>query len=852
MPRLLTLLVIAGALVASTGYANEADEYFEKHVRPLLVAKCVECHAGMTPEGKLDLSSAKGFQAGGMAGPLVDGADLESSLLYERLITTDEDLLMPPDDRLSEAEPKIVADWLKAGAHWPESAEMPMGDSGSELKHWAFQPIAHPSVPATADDAWCWNEIDRFLKHRMEQDGIAPVGDAPAETWLRRVTIDLTGLPPTIEEQARFASGQETRLGVVRRLMASRAYGERQARRWLDVARYADTSGDGTDTPIPEARYYRDWVIDAFTSDMPYDEFLIEQLAGDILAKQSPDDPDAFQKTIATGYIALSRRFGNSRFAEMHQIIDDTIDTVGKSTMGLSLGCARCHHHKFDPVTMEDYYGLYGYFASTQYPHAGTEHQKDRSDMPAIHVPEHLKDQYESDVAWAVADKEKPADEKVRIAGDPSKKGDVAPRGYLGFLTAGAADIPAGESGRLQFAQWVVSAENPLTARVMVNRIWQSHFGKGLVSDANNFGVQSPPPSHPELLDYLATEFIESGWSVKHIHRLIVSSHAYSLSSKASDEQLARDEANETLRHFPRQRMDADTFRDSILAVSGKLEAGSGGRHPFKPTEKLKYSQGSPFNEIFDHDRRSVYLMAPRLNRHPMMALFDAADANVTTGKRAESTVPLQSLFVLNGEFVREKSAAFADRVIDAAASREDRIAYAWQLAFGRSPDASELEMLSDYLDSHIAAGDAGSERIAWASVSRVILGSNEFMYIDYCRCIVTLQKTVRPPDWIKSCLIRCLAAKRWRPASLERRQVWGSQMRLPLRPLPNLWQRSGHISRPKPNGSFRCFCRAAYRILIPLTRNRHSTAITAKTLRRTKFWRAVDGGIQRVAKAAC
>ena len=262
----------------------------------------------------------------------------------------------------------------------------------------------------------------------------------------------------------------------------------------------------------------------------------------------------------------------------------------------------------------------------------------------------------------------------------------------------------------------------------MVNRIWQSHFGKGLVDNANQFGVQSAPPTHPELLDYLASEFVRSGWSVKHIHRLIVSSHLYQLSSQDSPSQTAKDQANRLLWHFPRVRMDAETLRDSILLVSGELERGDGGRHPFKPTDKLKYTQGRPFDEIYDHERRSIYLMTPRLNRHPMMALFDGADANTTTGARGESTVPLQSLFVLNGAFVGRHAEAFASRVLEQEKTPEDRVQLAWRLALGRSASANERDEILDFIASMNAPQDSLE---TWTSIARVLFGTNEFIYID-------------------------------------------------------------------------------------------------------------------------
>jgi hypothetical protein len=738
-PLLCFLLMLFASPIV--GRADDNVDHFEKHIRPLLVTKCVECHSGRTPDGNLDLSTRSGFAAGGMSGRLVDGPGVGSSSLFERLIATDDGLRMPPDEPLTKQEIAAVQQWIENDAVWPDANDSIMpGDMENPVdSHWAFQPVTRPTVPVVADSTWCWTDIDRFIRAKQEAAGVEPVEDVANLAWLRRATLDLTGLPPTLEELIQYSSAasDHARLHEINRLLGSRAYAERQARRWLDLARYADTSGDGTDTPIPEARYYRDWVIDAFDLDMPYDQFIIEQLAGDILAKQNPDGPDAYRQIIATGYIALSRRFGNSKFAELHQIIDDSIDTMGRSMLGLSLGCARCHHHKFDPVTTEDYYGLYGYFASTQYPHAGTEHQKERSDLPEIRIPDQLAEVMESRVAWAVCDKPEVGDARIHVAGDPHRKGPVAPRGYLAFLNSARPDITTETSGRLQLAQWIASKDNPLTARVMVNRVWQSHFGRGLVPTASNFGMQAPEPLHVDLLNYLASEFVAQGWSIKHLHQMIMSSHVYYLAGSEESAQLAVDEANELLWHFPRQRMDAETFRDAILAVSGRLQVGSSGRHPFKPTEKIQYNQGNPFSEIFDHEYRSIYLMTPRLNRHPMMALFDGADANVSTPQRGESTVPLQSLFMVNGAFVSEQAAAFASRICEGNAELESRVARAWQIAYARPHTSEELFAVGNYINSYAAKRiDAGSdaseaEHQAWSSLARAILSSNEFMYID-------------------------------------------------------------------------------------------------------------------------
>ncbi len=722
---------------------NDKAEHFEKHIRPLLVSKCVECHSGMTPDGDLNLATREGFIKGGTSGELMDGTESEFSLLFQRIISTDDDARMPPDARLSDEDISAIEKWVVDGSYWPESSTLIRDETERKIQHWAFEPITKPTIPNVQDRLWCWTPIDHFVLAKLNEAGITPSVDANPMTWLRRLTLGTTGLPPKLDRikalQKSLLDGEtrEFELNEIEELLASRAYAERQSRRWMDVARYADTSGDGTDTPIPEARYYRDWLIDAFDRDMPYDQFIIEQIAGDLLAAENPESEEAFKQTIATGFIALSRRFGNSKFASMHQIIDDTIDTVGKSTMGLSLGCSRCHHHKFDPVTTEDYYGLYGYFDSTQYPHAGTEHQKERSDMPSIKVPESKTDRFESNVAWAVADKVDPHDAKIHIAGEPSQKGEIAPRAFLGFLEGEKIEIPKGSSGRLQLARRIASPNNPLFARVMVNRIWQGYFGQGLVRDASNFGVQTARPPHHELLDYLSTELIENGWSIKHVHRLILTSHVYRLSSQASASSLAKDEANQWWWHFPRIRMDAETLRDSILAASGELELGDGGRHPFKPTDKLQYNQGRPFEELFDHSRRSVYLMTPRLNKHPIMAMFDGADSNVTTASRSESTVPLQSLFVMNSDFIAKQSRCLAERVAQWADTGNSPVQTLWLLTLGRLPDESECRTIEQYVDDTIeelsaeGCDNESSRKTAWMSVARVLLSSNEFIYID-------------------------------------------------------------------------------------------------------------------------
>lgn len=739
-----TLCVIAFAVsILTTCEADERSDFFETRIRPVLVEKCEECHSGKTPEGDFRVDSLADLIAGGMNGPSVIARKPDQGTLVERFLTDDEDLLMPPDGRLPD---DVIADfrkWIADGAYWPEGNvdwSQPVESDESPEVHWSFQALREPTPDSIKDSPWCKTPIDRFLVAKAEPKGIKPVQSSDKRTLIRRATIDLIGLPPTLDEVNAFLADEspEAFERVVERLLENEEYGVRWGRHWLDIARYADTSGDGTDTPIPEARYYRDYVISAFNNDMPYDQFVREQIAGDILAKQHPDDARYNEKIIATGYVALSRRFGNSKFASMELIIDDTVDTIGRSLLGLSLGCTRCHHHKFDPITMQDYYGLYGYFASTQYPHAGTEHQKDRSDFVPLKVGEPEKTTYDSPVAWAVSDKSDGiGDAKIHIAGDVHKKGELARRAYVASLNDSTPEIATGESGRLELAGWIASADNPLTARVIVNRIWKYHFGRGIVATSSNFGTQCPPPLHLELLDWLARDFIDHGWSFKHLHKRIMSSAVYQLSSQQNEANTKIDEPNEYYWRFDRQRMDAEAIRDSILAVSGTLEAGSPGRHPFPAEEKLKFSQGNPFSQIYDHNHRSAYLMTPRLNKHPFLALFDGPDSNKSTEKRGESTVALQALYMMNSPFVEEKAAALATRVTGHSDLLAEQIQFAYELLFARPPNeadkAEAITYLDDYTSDVVSTGvpESDARRQAWISLARVLLTSSEFLYID-------------------------------------------------------------------------------------------------------------------------
>jgi hypothetical protein len=589
----------------------------------------------------------------------------------------------------------------------------------------------------------------------------------------------------------------------VDRLLASPHYGERWGRHWLDVVRYADTAGDNADFPIPQHYKYRNWVIRAFSEDKPYDEFIREQVAGDLLP--SPTVEEKHQKIIATGYLANAKRFG-SRVSDypQHLTIEDTIDNLGRTFLGLTINCARCHDHKFDPVTVEDYYGLYGIFNSTRYPWPGIELEQRQRDLvplvPAAQVeaaigerdrkkasleaaqkrleeekravdralkessggdPAELARQKERsaqlvreleaakkdrelfpktplpfETAYAVAEGKKTGDVRIQIKGDPEQTGREVPRGFLAVL--GGNRLPEEEkgSGRLELANWLADASNPLTARVMVNRIWLHHFGRGIVPTPSDFGRQGKPATHWELLDYLARRFIESGWSIKAMHRLIMLSRTYRLSSRDDAPNAAVDPANEWLWRFNRRRLDAESIRDAMLSIAGTLDETVGGPHPFPPSTSWAFTQHHPFVAVYETNRRSVYVMTQRIRKVPFFEVFDGADTNASTALRLTSTTPLQALFLMNDPFVHDQAKAFAARLEAGGPGDGGRVERAYLLALGRGPLAEErreaLEYLSQVRRKLETSGVSPGERskLSWESFARVLFRLNEFVYV--------------------------------------------------------------------------------------------------------------------------
>jgi hypothetical protein len=763
--------------------APAQTDYFEQHIRPLLAANCYGCHSAKAakPMGGLMLDTKAGVLKGGASGaPAVVPGKPDESLIVNA-VRGSGNLKMPPGRKLDASEIDALVEWIRMGAPDPRTesgtAAAAPYDWEKAKQHWAFRPVSDPTPPKVAAPEWNRTAIDRFIKSKLDSEKLIPQPRASRLTLIRRATYDLTGLPPTPEEVDAFLKdvGPHAFDKVVDRMLASPQYGEKWGRHWLDVVRYADTSGDNADFPVPSLFRYRNWVIAAFNRDEPYDQFLREQIAGDLLATREWNGnlEDYQQKEIATGYLANARRFG-SRASEFHLTIDDTIDNLGKGVLGLAIGCARCHDHKFDPIPTADYYALFGIFKSTRYAHAGTEIYPNTYGFAAMKPEEadelrrfedelsgldnRLEDIGANKIKFATSEEKgkalkevherlyvlraeypfiqkayavsegTPADARIMVRGEPQTLGPTVQRGFLTIL--GGQKLPPEEkgSGRLELAGWVADPKNPLTARVMVNRIWQWHFGRGIVATPDDFGSRGEAPSHPELLDYLASRFIESGWSVKKLHRLIMLTSVYQEASGDSAANTLKDSKNAYLWKFNRRRLDAEEIRDSLLAVSGNLDLAPGGEQPFPSETSWHFTQHKPFmgaDDQFATNKRSVYLMQQRIRKQPFLELFDGADPNAETGTRPLTTTALQALYAMNDPFFHAQAAALAARVKTAGQSESGRLRYAFRLLYGRAPALDEIQ------DMHKFLAETGPEEQSWPALMRVLLATNEFLTLD-------------------------------------------------------------------------------------------------------------------------
>ena len=822
-------------LQAALATAAGGTDLFETKVRPLLARNCHACHGQAQQLSGLRLDDAEAALRGGYSGPVIVKGSSAASKLIERVASSKDGFRMPPaGPGLSKSDVDLLRAWIDAGAVWPASAKAAAKSEAPRSSHWAFQPVARPTAPAVRRADWARNPIDAFVLARLESKEISPSAEASRATLLRRLSLDLIGLPPTPAEVEEFLA--DTRPDayerVVERLLKSPHYGERWARLWLDLAHYADSDGYEKDLARPHAWRWRHWVIQALNDDMPFDQFTLWQLAGDLLPGASLD------QRVATGFLRntlTNREAGVDREeARFEQIVSRT-NTVGTTWLALTVNCTQCHDHKYDPLTQRDFYRLFAFFNSVDeddvpaplagevgpYLRALPEYRDKRRQLleeyevpsllrqwearmvEAIDHPgrspewdfsltsmkamfnnavrvlkkgasrtaveeDHLADYFIASPGTApgiekdklarfkelreklkalnasfpalshaqvvVEDPEAPP-AHIHVKGDWRQKGIPVEPGTPVVLPAPKAN---GKPTRVDLARWLTSRENPLTARVFVNRAWQEFFGRGLVQTSEDFGAQGDKPSHPELLDWLASEFMDSGWRVKSLHRLIVTSSAYRQSSQVRKDLLSRDPANKLLARQVRLRLPAETIRDTALSVAGLLYPAVGGKSIYPPqpegVAQLGYGGNEwPESKGAERYRRGLYIFFQRTSPYPMLMNFDAPDSNVSCSRRTRSNTPLQSLNLLNDDVFVEAARALAWRLErEAPAGFAPRYEYASLLVLGRKPSEYERERMARHFDeqAQIFAAETrgGQPESGWLGVSRVLLNLDEFL----------------------------------------------------------------------------------------------------------------------------
>lgn len=660
----LTALSICARDLRAEGEGNAqqavADEFFEKHVRPVLVERCIKCHGAQKQEAGFRFDSRSAMIEGSGGTPAIVPGSPEKSRILAVINYSVDDVQMPPTGQLEVAEIEALTAWVKAGAPWPAaSAPLISSEAAPNWKeHWAFQPVTSAPLPSVQNAEWEKTAVDAFVLAKLEEHKLSPAPPADRHTLLRRLNLDLIGLPPTSVEVAEFAAdtSPDAVEKVVDRLLDSPHYGERWGRYWLDIVRYADTKGYvfTADRNYYEAPKYRDWVVKSLNDDMPYDRFIMLQLAADQVA---PGDTESLA---AMGMLTLGRRFLNN----IHDIIDDRIDVVTRGLMGMTVTCARCHDHKYDPIPTADYYSLYGVFRSSDEP--GNE-------------PCSLR----------LVDAEKPFDPYVFVRGQAGNQGQQVPRQFLMAISGETREPFQKGSGRLELAQEIASRDNPLTARVFVNRVWGQLFGRPLVDTPSDFGMRSEAPSHPELLDHLASRFMDKGWSRKKLHRWIVLSSTYQQSSecgiRSAESGNSVDPENRLLWRMNRRRLDFEAQRDSILSACGTLDLTLGGPSVQLTTE--------PFTT-----RRTIYGFIDRQNLPPLFRTFDFASPDTHSPQRYHTTVPQQALYLLNSPFLMQQAHQLVARPEVAAIDDPQlRVKRLYELTLGRAPTPEELSLALEF-----------------------------------------------------------------------------------------------------------------------------------------------------------
>jgi len=764
------------AVAADNEVPAEHIEFFETKIRPMLVENCFECHSNKSKAimGGLRLDSRQAMLTGGDSGhAVVPGKPQDSSLVKA---VRWQDFEMPPKGKLSDPQVALLVKWVEMGAPWPEdTSKLPVA-APSKLdwnqlrsEHWAFQPVRRPEVPAVKDAAWPKNALDHFVLARLEAAAIVPAAPARPRVLARRLYFDLIGFPPTPGEVDEFvkeyaAAPDAALTSLADRLLASPHYGERWGRHWLDVARYSDGYGGFLDgAGLPHAWRYRDWVVKSLNDDMPYNEFIRLQLTGDL---ESPE------LAVATGFIAVGPTYmsdgGDPEAIAQAQseTLDDRVDTLSRGLLGLTVSCARCHDHKFDPIPQLDYYSLAGVFRNSpaaQRPLAAPEVVKkydaqvaaikkvearpreirrqaknenrplkdsERAEIEELERElERLKKQQLDDFALAhtLADTGK-ADLPLAIRGNLLKPGPIAPRRFLRIIEGENAPLYTRGSGRLDLVDSILSPQNPLTSRVIVNRVFRQHFGQALVRTPSNFGRMGERPTHPELLDWLAAELMQPTaredssavpWSLKHLHRLIVTSAAYRMSSELNPGEFAADGDNRLLWRMNPRQLDVEAWRDALLTVTGELDRELG---------------GPSIDRLEDNFRRTMYLSVSRngdrFKTDAFMRLFDFPAPRATSEGRPSSVVPQQSLFLMNNPFIIARAKALAARLQQMATDDAQRIDAAYQLLYSRAVTDNERRLGLAFLQSPVS-GDSKSRLEPWEQYAQVLLSASEFMHLE-------------------------------------------------------------------------------------------------------------------------
>ncbi len=928
-----TILCALSLSVAEAQTAAQL-ELFEKNARPVFVEKCQPCHSAKLRSGGFDLSTPEGVKEAAAIGIFGKAADPDASPIL-RALSYENRIKMPPQGKLPPETVAALKEWVAAGAPSPAatvSAGNALAGTGvrpvalrgvitdADKAFWSFKPISHAAAPIPQQKGWAVNAIDQYILVDLEKNGLTPASPADKTTLLRRATFDLTGLPPTEKELHDFLADKSPKAfeKVVDRLLASPRYGERWGRHWLDVMRYADSTGSDEDHRYPHAWRYRDYVVQAFNDDMPYDQFVREQLAGDILAAD-PNSGVGYRGIIATGFLALGKKALAQKDLPLkrYDVVDDQIDVTAKAFMGLTVTCARCHDHKFDPIATKDYYQMAAIFASTlsyengetgdpiqtplapaaefetfrkqwsdynalqeklkkivnfdeeasktreigekqiamamqaayrvyakgqpisavsaetkidepllarwvtylqqpKQPELAKWHSAidaNRAEIAAQYQEDFHKSayQYDQDLNWwkearesypnsgkvagprpkmtmeknpffvavwqdsgplhrtqeeqlATLDTEKaneargllaqatdmekqlprkevpmacavkegePMNQHVFLRGDYHSLGDPVERTVPSILklSAPAPEVKT-KSGRLELANWIVDPRNPLPPRVMANRIWQGHFGDGIVRTPDNYGRLGERPNHPELLDYLARTFVEDGWSIKKMHRLIMLSKTYQMSAAFDETKKAKDPENRLLSHFPRQRLSIEEIRDAYLAMGGDLDLTMGGTLDPGVGTDGETSAGRISMNPEKTNRRSIYLPLRRSNLPTLFTLFDFGDATSPEGHRSPTTVATQALFVMNSPMVMREANHLATDVLRQEKADKRRVEEIYMRVLDRKPDASEIDQGLTYLASLRRKWSTIDEEKAWTSFTHVLMASNEFIFV--------------------------------------------------------------------------------------------------------------------------